>query len=145
MYKRVLLPLDGSEDSEKVIEPVRGELGSGTQVLILKVVPPGGSPELADSPMSPVEREEKATCDTRAYLIKLIERLGEDPERWHAEAIVADSVADGIVGFAESHDVDLIAMCAEERKGIGKFFKGNTVAQDVQAKAPIEVKVFPVA
>ena len=55
---------------------------------------------------------------------------------------LADSVSRGIVDFAKSEGVDLIAiMYTHDRKGVAAIIK-RSITKDVQRSAPLEVKVF---
>ena len=40
MYRRILIPLDGSKESEGVFALIRGELAPDGEVVLLQVIPP---------------------------------------------------------------------------------------------------------
>jgi nucleotide-binding universal stress UspA family protein len=72
----------------------------------------------------------------------VIQRLGEAPGQWRCDAVVRESVAEGIASFADREGVEVIAMYTHDRKGLAKLIQGS-VAEKVKDKAAIEVKVFP--
>ena len=75
-----------------------------------------------------------------AYLKSVISRIGENPEKWRCEVVSSSSFAKGIVDFAATEQVDLIAMFTHDRKGIAKMIKGS-VTQEVQKMAVMEVHI----
>ena len=40
MYQKVLIPLDGSRESEMVIPKIQPELAEDGEVILLKIIPP---------------------------------------------------------------------------------------------------------
>src|SRR3972149_2123162 len=77
MFKKILLPLDGSAMSERAIDPAEEMArGSGAEVLLIKVVP---SP-LGKAPEAGQAEESKAFAESvnrsKAYLEKIAFRLG---------------------------------------------------------------------
>jgi nucleotide-binding universal stress UspA family protein len=55
--------------------------------------------------------------------------------------MVWKSVPEGIASFADREGVEVIVMYTHDRKGLAKLIKGS-IAEKVQRRAPIEVKVF---
>ena len=41
MYRKLLIPLDGSMESEEVFATIKEDLAPDTEVVLLRVVPPG--------------------------------------------------------------------------------------------------------
>ncbi len=143
MYRRILIPLDGSKESEGVFALIRGELAPDGEVVLLQVIPPAktqvvGGQVLHGSQWEEVERSKAETC-IRGVLRDLDSQGGPAPRR--GEVVVAESVCQGIVDFAREEEVDLIAMYTHDRKGIARLIRGS-IASDVSKRAPIEVKVF---
>jgi nucleotide-binding universal stress UspA family protein len=123
MYRRVLVPLDGSQEAEKVL-PIIKELHT-----------PGGEVILVHIISGETERTEAIR-----HLQEVAGRLGEDSRRWRYEVAVSRSVSQGILDVARREGVDLIAMYTHTHRGWARLM--NTVAGDVQLWSPIEVKVF---
>jgi nucleotide-binding universal stress UspA family protein len=87
------------------------------------------------------ELEEAERSKAMNYLRYVVRQLGADPEGWHCQVEVSKAVAKAIVDLAIWEEVDLIAMYTHDRKGLTKLIKGS-IAEKVQRRAPIEVRVF---
>ena len=141
MYRKVLVPLDGSLESEGVLSAIREDISSDTEVVLLKVIPRARIVAIGDRAMFAYQREEAERSQALLYLNDVMRRLGGEDSKWRRETTIAGSVADGIVGFARGDGVDLIALYTHDRKGLARLIRGS-VARDVQRRVPIEVKVF---
>ena len=137
MYRKVLIPMDGTPEAEGVFPMIRDQLAPDAEVILLRVIPRGRSTviagQLVDS--SQIERDEAL-----AYCRLFVDRLGSGV-RQRCEVRDSESVQDGIVDTAVHEAVDLIAMYTHDRKGLARIIRGS-IAERVQKKAPIEVKVF---
>ncbi len=140
MYKKVLIPLDGSPEAEGVFPMIKDHLAPDAEVILLQVIPPARSRvirgQLLDS--SQIEAEERDEALTQCRLF--VDRLGSDV-RQRCEVKVSESVPEGIVDTAVHELVDLIAMYTHDRKGLARIIRGS-IAERVQKKAPVEVEVF---
>jgi nucleotide-binding universal stress UspA family protein len=132
MYRKVLVPLDGSADAEGVLPTVRGLISPESEVILFQVISPGRSRAFGEYT---VRRE------AIRYLRQVVSKLGEPPGQWRCESAISASVADGIADFARSEEVALIAMYTRGRKGLAKLMKGS-IAEKVQKKAATEVQIF---
>ena len=141
MYRSVLIPLDGSTESEGVFGQIRGELASDGEVMLLRVIPPARAHVVGGYRVPGSQREEGARFNARVYLTGVMRWLKGDLERWRCEVVISDSVSQGVVDFAQREGVDLIAMYTHDRKGLARLVQGG-IARDVQRKAAIDVKVF---
>ena len=131
MYRKILIPLDGSTEAEGVLPIARGLMTADSDVILFQVIAPGRSRAFGEYT---VRRE------AIRYLRLVISKLVEPPGQWRCEAVVSGSVADGIVEFARREEVDLIAMYTYDRKGLSKLIKGS-VAEKVRKSASVEVRV----
>ena len=144
MIRKVLIPLDGSEECEAVWQAVREELDPEGLVILARVVPPhlarvSRGFQVVDRPL-----EEKESKDVLAYLRGVTQNLGGDPDRWdrwRCVVVMSDSVAKGIVDAARQYGVDLIAIYFHDRKGLGGLIN-RAVATEVEHTAPMAVKLF---
>ena len=141
MYRKVVLPLDGSAESEGVFALIREELASDGTLIPLHVIRPpktiviGG--QIVDaSALMEVERSK-----AMGYLRDAGRRMGVEGVGMRCEVVVADSVSEGIVEFAVEEEADLIAMYTHDRKGLARLIKGS-IARNVQRKVPMAVEVF---
>lgn len=141
MYRKILIPLDGSAEAEGVLPLIRDELTPEGEGVLLHVLPPFKSQAAGEYVLRGTQLEEDERAKAMSYLRKIANQLGEESDRWRCEVAVADSVAQGIVDFAMQEDVNLIAMYSHDRKGLAKLIKGS-IAEKVERKAPIEVQVF---
>jgi nucleotide-binding universal stress UspA family protein len=134
MYKRILIPLDGSERAEKVIPYVR-ELAQarGAHLLLLHVVEP---PVIATPVVTPVASSaapqlitledalKRAQEEAETYLKRKKENL--ESESISCEVLLEQgSVVQRIAHAAEANDVDLIAMTSHGRTGLATAFFGS--------------------
>jgi nucleotide-binding universal stress UspA family protein len=142
MYQKVLIPLDGSREAEMVIPKIQPELTEDAEVTLLTIIPPLKGETLGQITLTSSDREEAERVKAIDYLREVIQRLGGSPGRWYCEAIVWESVPEGIASFADRERVEVIAMYTHDRKGLAKLIRGS-VAEKVKQKATIEVKVFP--
>jgi nucleotide-binding universal stress UspA family protein len=133
LFNHVLVPLDGSALAAEIL-PTAIDLArcSSARITLLGVVQP--IPASAVDPMNLLpysivfiddhvtkRRVEAATKD----LSELSTRLAaEGLESVEAHVMVAENVAHGIVEFARSHDVDLVAISTHGR-GTSRYFVGS--------------------
>jgi nucleotide-binding universal stress UspA family protein len=141
MYRKVLIPLDGSREAEMVIPKIQPELAEDSEVILLKIIPPLKGETLGQITVTSSELEEAECVKAIDYLREVIQRLEGSPGRWRCEAMVWKSVPEGIASLADREGVEVIAMYTHDRKGLAKLIKGS-IAEKVQRRAPIEVKVF---
>jgi nucleotide-binding universal stress UspA family protein len=142
MYKKILLPLDGSTLAEQAIEPamVLAEQTGGKVILIqapvmdLIVSHPviGGYGVLL-----PDQSSDEAFAQANSY-------LGQIQNKYrHSGVTIVPMVVDGdpasaIVDTAVSEKVDLIVMSTHGRSGLDRFIMGS-VTEKVLQKAPCPV------
>lgn len=141
MYRKILVPLDFSKESEQVLPIVSDLHVPGAEVILLHVI----------SPHQTLVHDEYRFLGTiwedteRSIALSHLKYAGHcrigTSGKWRCEVVVSRSVTKGIVDFALREEVDLIAMYTHDRKGLAKLIKGS-IAEKVQKNAPIEVKVF---
>ena len=140
MYAKVLVPLDGTKESEKVIDSIQVMLEPQSEVILLKVISPMSGQTLGQVTITGSEREEGERTKELGYLREVVHRFG-DRDRYRCQVVVSKSVAEGITRFATAEGVDLIAMYTHDRKGLARLIKGS-IAAKVERGAPTEVRVF---
>ncbi len=137
MYRKILVPLDGSKLAECVLPHVE-TLAKGCEVkeiILLRICEPPVI--LADySPSIPVSFEEnvaKITSFSRQqcslYLGDMEKRLKDEGFAVSSESRLGNAV-DEIVDYAAKNDVDLIVMASHGRTGVSKWAFGS-VAEKV--------------
>jgi nucleotide-binding universal stress UspA family protein len=143
MFKKILVPLDGSEMAEKIVPQVT-ELAKtiNAQVVLLHVF---YAPVTAIAAHMPSKVEEKAEA---AEINQCAGYLGEIGKRFEAKGVpfevqcVKGLPAREIVAFAAEKKMDLIAM-ATHGKGEVAWMLGST-AEKVVTNATVPVLLFRV-
>ena len=138
MYKRMLVPLDGSELAEVVFTYAKGLAGRlGLDLILLHVC----SPE--ESELAPMHRAyiERAGEIVKRQSQEVQERKGIKSGVKAIEARVEMAVgrpADEILRYANEGDVDLILMATHGRSGIGRWVMGSVADKVLRlSKVPI--------
>ena len=140
MYRKVLVPLDGSWESEAVFTSAPDDIAPDSELILLHVIPPGRERTVGKVVLPAAMVEENARREAMAYLRDIVSRLRADPDRCRREVVVDDEVADAVVAFARRENVDLIMMYTHDRKGVAGIIK-RSVASYVRRWAPIKVRV----
>ena len=140
MYKKILIPLDGTTEAEGVFSMLEGELEPDAEVILLHVVLPVRSRVVAGQLLDGTQIMETERSEALSYCRTFVDRLSSGV-RQRCDVAVAESVADGIIDTAVKEGVDLIAMYTHDRKGFAKLLQ-KSIASDVRRNAPIEVKVY---
>ncbi len=141
MYKKVVVPIDGTLAAEQVITELRDDLGFDAEVHFLQVVRPSDTGTL--------DLDDRLDYDS----MKSAQQYGRALLRRHAgrhpvliNAVKANRhIADAIVRYAITEAADLIAMYS---KGATKGNKERPVTKrrfiglDVKGKAPMDVVLY---
>lgn len=138
MYKRILIPLDGSELAESIL-PHAIELASmsGSHLILLSVVE---LPHLAaleecveyDAVPRPTNRElERKSIEITRYLGQLVDKLDELGIEAHAYTRYGPVVST-ILCTARDEQADLIAMASHGRGGLSDVYYGSVAAGILQ-------------
>ena len=141
MYRKILVPLDGSEEAEKVVPLVEKVLTLDGEAILFRVFPPSTTVTVGGETIFASQLEEEERLKMTTYLQGVAQRIGQPSRHHRCEVIGSKSVAEAITDFATREDVDLIAMYSHDRKGLARLIKGS-IAKKVQRRAPIEVQVY---
>lgn len=139
MYEKILVPLDGSKESECIIDHVAMLAKScGTpKVVLLRVLEPFAHAAAATylGQDAVQEAQEKARRGAEEYLSYVSE-----PLRTHCAgveaAVVEGRTAEKILEFAENNGVDLIAMSTHGASGPTRWAVGS-ITQKVMTQSGI--------
>jgi nucleotide-binding universal stress UspA family protein len=145
MYKKMLVPLDGSELSECSLEHVKA-IASGCRVpeiVLLRVVEPLSAETVSAFAMAGDDLLRKAELDNQTeaknYMVQIKNKLVNDGLA--VEAVVVDGrAAEEILDYAQSNEVDLIVMATHGKTGISRWFFGS-VAQKVLQHSAVPVLI----
>ena len=138
MYKKILVPLDGSELAKRALD--QAEMLArffDSEIILLQVVPfmpIYGAPEL----VTPLIIDEKHKETAERYLTNQAEELKTKGYRVSAMVKTGQQVATEIIDFAKANGVDLIIMNTHGRSGISRWFLGSvTLKVLTRAETPI--------
>jgi nucleotide-binding universal stress UspA family protein len=138
VYKRVVIPLDGSPLAEGIlpfITQIAGPLD--LEVILVRAMPPIPPQVMEGSRQVIVEDVPARLAEAREYLTRVAAELKAKGVRARVEARHGDPVTE-IVAAARENDADLIAMTTHGRSGLGRVLFGS-VAEAVLRRAEIPV------
>jgi nucleotide-binding universal stress UspA family protein len=138
MYKKILVPLDGSELAKRALEHAeRLAKIFDAEIILFQVVPfmpIYGSPEL----VTPLIVDEKQKEAAEKYLGNLAEELKKRGFKATAMVRTGQQVAVEIIDFAKESIADLIVMCTHGRSGITRWVLGSVALKILtRAETPI--------
>lgn len=126
-FRRVLLPLDGFEAGNRIIEHAMAVAGvKGVEYTLLRVLAASESPVRAALPQRgepPSSRTQRATVE--AALDSTAETLRSRGVTVKTQTVVDDSAARGILEYAGQSGVDLVAMTTRSRGGLERMLLGS--------------------
>jgi nucleotide-binding universal stress UspA family protein len=128
MYKKILVPLDGSPLAECVIPHIEAiAKPCGSQVELISVVEPVDIPTrgqiaVSDDDLKKINNEAKK--ETHKYLDSISERLNRSGIK-ASPVILMGKPADSLIEYATNNNVDLLIMATHGRSGLTKFFWGS--------------------
>jgi nucleotide-binding universal stress UspA family protein len=134
MYKKILVPLDGSELAKTALDQAEKLAKTfDAEIILFQVVPfmpIYGSPEL----VTPLIIDEKQKEAAEKDLANLTEELKKRGLKTTAMVRTGQQVAVEIIDFAKESGVDLIVMCTHGRSGISRWVLGS-IAHKVLTRA----------
>lgn len=142
MYKKILVPLDGSKLAECVLPHVES-IGNGCgaqEVVFLRVaerfrLPNGYGAGLGQETINRIEADDRAAAES--YLNQLVKRTRYDGVSVKPEVITgipAESIAD----YAAKNSIDLIVIATHGRSGVSRWVWGS-VADRILRSACVPV------
>jgi len=140
MDKRILVPVDGSEQAHEACEFVVREFPDATMVL-LHVINPAEAGYSAQASLPSFseewyEREKETAEELFDELVTATEAHDVDVER----IVEVGRPTTAIVDYADDHDVDQIVMGSHGRSGVSRILLGS-VAETVVRRASVPVTV----
>ncbi len=138
MYKKILVPLDGSPFAEAVLPHVR-ELAqcTGAEIVLLRVAMRWMYDYAMPAPLLPGAIPNESDQEPAVYLERVAEELREAGFKVSLE-VCGGPVAETILEYAEGIHADLIAMSTHGRSGLARWFIGSVADKVVRAaKLPV--------
>lgn len=143
MYKKVLVPLDGSELSESILDHAVNiaKCCKETEVILLNV-------------RHSLDKDIKKTLDVAVSekLDKLYEEEAEDYLKKIAEKLKCSNVeaevviatgdaAEEIIKYAKGNDIDIIIMSSHGRSGVSRWMFGSVADKVIRhSKTPVLIQ-----
>jgi len=131
VFKKILVPLDGSETAEAIL-PFAQEIASrcGAELLLATAVQQVGVWDAALT-LQVMEKEEQVAGE---YLEDQVTKLGGKP----SSRVLQGDAAEAILSCAENEGADLIAISTHGRSGIRRFLFGSVATKLLEA-SPVPV------
>ncbi len=153
-FGRVLVPLDGSPESEAVLPHVAWlHEARDAELVLVRVTPsPLEVGSLYGVPSVKVENEAHRWQreSARSYLEEVAARMardrgmaGELPPRMELRVVEASSAAEGILEAARVHGADLVALSTHGRSGLGRVVVGSVADKVIRGAAVPVLAVRP--
>ena len=148
MYQHIMVPLDGSELAECVLDHVEAVAGGpkAGEITCIRVITPlrlyGG----LESRFSPEERkrlEEDSVNVAKDYLERIVKRLRDKGITAQSEVLLGGHVVEELVDYAESHGVDLIIVATHGFSGVKRLFLGSVANKLLRAARVSVLMVRP--
>ena len=141
MYRRILVPLDGSRLSEQALPHAATQAGQfGAEIVLLMVLGPIPEPSMAGR--GAVLRAEEASARLAQDLLeRMAAGLRDQGLRVRTETAEGKPYLE-IVRFAEEHDIDLIVMSTRGQSGLSRWLLGS-VTDRVARGATVPLLLVP--
>ncbi len=148
MYKKILLPTDGSKNSERAIaHALTIAEFEDAEIVVLNVVDSvylTGLPEedlITKSEMILEEESKKVTSRVKDIIRKIEEEKGtESKEIQVTTETIEGNAADVILKVSENEDIDLIVIASSGKHMLDRFLLGSVTEKTVRhTKVPILV------
>jgi nucleotide-binding universal stress UspA family protein len=147
VYKKVLVPLDGFELAESILDHVREMIADhqASEVVLLTVVEgyDKGLPSISWGGVKYTERRATIAGESMTEAREYIEKIANDLEEEGVvvtPVVIQGKVAEEILDYAVENQVDLIMMCTHGRSGPSRWALGS-IADRVIRHSPIPVLI----
>lgn len=146
MYRRMLVPLDGSEVAETILpfaEQVAGPLDA--EVVLLRVIEPLSPVELvATAGVVAPDAFTLRDIEAEKYLSEIQRRLSKKGLRVRTRVALGGTPSEEILAAVQATNADLIAMTTHGRSGLGRALFGSVAESVLRASAvPVLVVRMP--
>ena len=139
MYKKIVIPLDGSPAAECVLAHVDNLAGTGTDVILVRVVAKPSYDYMLTEPQLAACLDDEFTQEASQYLAGVARRL-KTPGLIVSTCVLAEQgpIAELLQEFAHKVKADLIAISAHGTTGLIGRLLGSTAERIVHhGKIPV--------
>jgi nucleotide-binding universal stress UspA family protein len=142
-FRRILVPLDGSPDSESILpEAVAMARLFDARLSLVTIVPdpfPLGSTYIPHAARENVEREE-VIVEARSYLEHAASGARDEGVETDFEVVVQDDAGSGVLAYREEIGADLVAMSTRGRGGVARLVLGSVADKIIRGgRVPVLV------
>ena len=157
MYKKILVPLDGSEQAECVLSHVEGFVADCRvdTIVFMRVIKPVSFLSIAksvDPEAEPKEYEkmkenidlieDKRKFFAARYLTGVASRVKQGEVEYKTNVLVG-KIAESIVDYANTHEIDLILIATHGRSGINRWMHGSIADRVLRSSSTPVLMVRP--
>jgi len=144
MFKKIMVPLDGSELAECVLPYVERFIDQGRveSVVFVRVIKHVINPASFEDGMAYIpedwgklEAEKKAFA--QGYLNKVVSRLKQNHVEYKTEVLVG-RIGDSLLDYLKDNDFDLVLIATHGRSGLSRWVRGS-VADKILSASHIPV------
>ncbi|PKB64752.1 MAG: hypothetical protein BZY80_02260 [SAR202 cluster bacterium Io17-Chloro-G2] len=137
-FNRILVPVDGSPNSEQILTPAASLAHStGSSIILVQVVPTGSA--IRRMAAHPFRRSNpQATLSQQNEMSDYLRGLAGELQSGGLEVsvdIAYGEVAEEIVAMGSRHRADIIAMCTHGRTGLRRLALGSVAEQVLRRSA----------
>jgi len=143
MYKKIIVPLDGSELSESVLDHVITIATSCQvpEVVLIRVREPLDNSVRVALDAEIASELDQAYHDEADNYLKSIAKLLEQKDIAVKTEVLAGNPAKEIIEYSSNNDVDLIIMSTHGRSGVSRIVFGSVADKVIrQTEVPILLK-----
>jgi nucleotide-binding universal stress UspA family protein len=128
MYKKIMVPLDGSELAECVLPHVEAFIKGFkiSNVILVRVLEPeiSNGREYSIDTKIITKRESERKSSAKDYLNHVVNRLKHEGTALHTDVIVG-RVTESLIDYTEKNDIDLILIATHGRSGVSRWIRGS--------------------
>ena len=141
MFKKILLPTDGSEHSNRAAEHAIWIAGrSDAEIIALNVVETSKLPEIRSGDLK-TQLHDMMESEGKSALERIHNTLQNDENKFKTTFLIKKgSPSDIILKTIDDEDIDMVIMGASRKHGLDRFFLGS-VAEKVLRNAKCTVTV----
>lgn len=150
MYKKIMVPLDGSKLAECVLPHVDGFVSDChveiiVFIRVIEPIPPSYSEvsgttnpqnfEIIQKNVKSIEEERISSAEK--YLKEVISRVKRDGVKYKTDVLVG-KVADKLVDYVDAEKIDLVLIATHGRSGISRWVRGSVADRVLRSsRAPV--------
>ena len=136
MYRKILVPLDGSELAECVLPHVESiSKGCGAETVVFLRVIDTDMPSAVDAYLTEEQKKETDEGNEMAgknYLNQIVSQIQLGKINLQTQ-LISGKVAESIIGYAEENSIDLIVIATHGRSGVSRWVWGSVADRVLRA------------